>query len=804
MSSERLLVADVVIDAKTAGSDAEFTYLAPPDAAVGEARLVPIGPRQALGHVFAVRRVTADELGFDPKRLRPLGPRVADADLTPGLVKLIQEVAEDCLAPRGAVLGLASPPGIRDRLAVAWRPTRPAGPDEKLNAAEQEALAVMTELGEVVDAKGDRLADGMKRILRRLEAQGLAVRATRLTSPTERRKIPGRFRLTRDASAIEGFLAKESRRSPAQAMTLVRLQGSEGAAFTASEIRSLAGVTDQTIRALAKAGLLEPAPSEDQSATAPPEPNERQAAAISAISAAIRARESKGFLLFGVTGSGKTEVFLRSAAEALSRGRTVLYLVPEIALTAQVAGQLRSRFGDRVAILHSNLSPAERLEAWLRIRRGETPVVLGARSAAFAPLEEIGLIVLDEEHEGSYKQDTSPRYHAKSVAARLAAIHGCPYVLGSATPSIETFSDALDGPLTLLRLPARAAEAARLPEVLIEDLGAGFRGRTPALFTPALQEALIQEVGAGRQAILFLNRRAYAPSLVCRDCGHRPSCDSCAVSLSFHRRLERLRCHHCGKDEPVPPLCPSCGSTRLAPFGVGAQRVEEEAAMLLPNAVVARLDRDAVRVKGVLEETLARFRAGEIQVLVGTQMVAKGLDFPNVTLVGVVAADVSLSVPDFRATERTFQLLSQVAGRAGRGKWPGRVIIQTLAPEEPAIVMARDHDYEAFFRRLAEQRSEAGYPPFRRLVRLLFTGEDQKAVTAASESAARRLRTALREAEIIGPANCPLERLNGHWRRHLLVKLEPSASPAPVAAAVEGGLSPAVRMIIDVDPMSLV
>ncbi len=802
MEPRRLCVADVAFDSRSAGADAVFTYLASPDSVPGEACLAAIGARQAIGYIRAVRWTDDQALGFDPKRLKPLGPRISGAGLPQGMMELMEQVAQDCLAPLGSVLGLAAPPNIKDRLAVAWTPGRGRDAEDKLTAAEEEALAVVRELGEVADVKGKRIEDGMKRVLRKLEAKGLVFRSTRLVSPAERRRLPGRYRLATDSEAIEAFLTAEGRRRPAQAMTLVRMQGSEGVSFSSAEIKSLAGVTEQTVRALIQAGLLVEEEAGDRPAEPPPEPNERQAKAIEAIVQAIRAREPQGFLLFGVTGSGKTEVYLRAAAESLAAGRPVLYLVPEIALTAQVVAQLRARFGDRVAILHSSLTPSERLDQWLRIRRGEAPVVLGARSAVFAPLGDLGLIVLDEEHEGSYKQDSSPRYHAKSVAMRLARRHGCPCVLGSATPSIESFSDALDGPLRLLRLPARAASA-RLPEVQIEDLGAGFRGRAPSLFTPALSRALREEIEAGHQAILFLNRRAFSPALVCRDCGHRPACSDCAVSLSFHRRAGRLRCHHCGRDEGVPDFCPNCGGHRITPFGIGAERVEEEAARLLPDSVVARLDRDAVRVKGALEDIMARFRSGDIHVLVGTQMVAKGLDFPNVTLVGVVAADVSLSVPDFRATERTFQLLSQVAGRAGRGRKPGRVIIQTLSPEEPAIVMAQTHDYEAFFRALSEERALAGYPPFRRLVRVLFTGEELAAVEDSSSIAAQRLRRSLVDAEVVGPANCPLERLNKMYRRHLLVKLDPGADPGPVAEALEGMDNPRVRMVIDVDPMSL-
>jgi len=479
----------------------------------------------------------------------------------------------------------------------------------------------------------------------------------------------------------------------------------------------------------------------------------------------------------------------------------VLYLVPEIALAAQAIGQLRERFGRSVALLHSDLSPSERLQNWMAIRSGEASVVLGARSALFAPLNNLGLIVVDEEHEASYKQESAPRYHAKQLALFLGREHKCPVVLGSATPSIESFFEAENEKLVLLSLPERAASA-QLPQVFIDDLTVGFRTGRPAILSPDLHERLQARLDRKEQTILFLNRRAYAPFIICRDCGNQMSCPRCAVSLSFHRRDQRLRCHHCGYQIKPPDACPKCSGTRLNPFGVGTEKVEESVAQLFPNAVVARLDRDIARRKGALEETLAAFRSREIDILVGTQIVAKGLDFPNVTLVGVIAADISLNLPDFRSSERTFQLLSQVAGRAGRGTAPGEVVIQTFNPLHVAVLTAQTHDYLSFYEALREERSEAFYPPYRRLVNVVFSGENRKAVLEAADLA-KTLLADVKEAEILGPVDCAMERLQNRWRRHLLIKLPPAASVHPVGEALAELHIKGVQVVVDVDPYNL-
>jgi primosomal protein N' (replication factor Y) (superfamily II helicase) len=800
---ERVSVVDVALDPRSGGARALYTYLANEGAGVGDAVFVPVGNRPALGFVAARYDATAEDLGFPLENLKPVQGRVEGLSLPEPVVDLARFVAEEYLASLPVALAPAIPPGVRDRLVTAWtRTDAPVDADTPLTPLQKEVLRTLDdEGGTMLERKSKKLEAKIVRALRLLQGKGLVARSLRVAPPTEHKQEEPLLRLTPDEERIEGFFRREGKKRPAQALTLMRLQGAEGTGFTSAEIRAMAGVTETTVKALVDAGLLERVSAELPYAPSPPPPNAYQRLAIDAVAEAVKEREARPFLLFGVTGSGKTEVYLRAAAAALREGRQVLYVVPEIALAAQAISQLRERFGAAVAVLHSDLPPTERLKNWLRIQSGEASVVLGARSALFAPLGNVGLVILDEEHEGTYKQESAPRYHAKAIARFLGRRHRCPVVLGSATPSIESFYEAEREELTLLSLPERAASA-RLPEVTVRDLAEGYRAGSPSILTEPLREAIVRTLERGEQTILFLNRRAYAPFVICRECGKQTTCPNCAVSLSYHRRDARLRCHHCGFQQRPPEKCPSCGGTRIAPFGIGTEKVEEAVAEEFAPARVARLDRDVARRQGALEEVLARFRSGETQILVGTQMVAKGLDFPNVTLVGVIAADTSLNIPDFRSSERTFQLLSQVAGRAGRGRSPGSVVIQTFNPEHPSILAAQRHEYIGIYERLRSEREMAGYPPFRRLVNVLLTGENRAEVVRAAEEAAERLSTAA-EVEVLGPVDCAVERIQNRWRRHLLLKLPPDAHPSAAGNPLLGFEPKDVQVVVDVDPQTM-
>lgn len=796
------LVADVALDARSGGLEAVYTYRVSPKASVGDALFVPLGPRPALGFIVRIYEATEEDLGFPFSILRSAISEIDGFGLPEPVVDLACFVADQYLCPISVALVSAIPPGIKDRLVTTWSLTGALA--ENLNSVQAEVMRTIRDSGgKLLKSKSRPIPEPIEKALKVLRGKGLVTQSLSVSPLPEKRKQDVLLTLTSDTDRVERFLQKEGRKRPAQALTLMRLQSAERSMLTHSEIKAMAGVTETTIRALIDQDLLSPVAGDPKPLKTPPEPNRYQQLAIDAVADAVKDRSAQNFLLFGVTGSGKTEVYLRCAEAALKLGRQVLYLVPEIALATQAITQLRERFGRGVTVLHSELTPTERLENHLRIRRRECPVVLGPRSALFAGLDDIGLIIIDEEHEASFKQESAPRYHAKRLAQFLADRHGCPLVLGSATPSIETFWEAETDAITLLSLPQRAANA-RLPLVDVVDLKEGYQAGQPSIISEALRSKMEATLEREEQIILFLNRRAYASFLLCRDCGKEMKCPNCAVSLSFHRMEKLLRCHHCGFFARPPDICPLCGGTRIRPFGVGTEKLEEAVGELFPEARVVRLDRDVSQKKGALEKVLADFRSGATNVLVGTQMVAKGLDFPNVTLVGVIAADISMNIPDFRSSERTFQLLSQVAGRAGRGQKPGEVVIQTFQPDHIAVITAQTHDFLAFFEILKTERRQAGYPPFRRLVNIVLSGEN----SASVEKAAEEVRTLLEPFEgedfkILGPVECAIERLQNRWRRHLLLKLTAGQDVSAIRSAIGRYAAKGVQCIIDVDPYSL-
>lgn len=527
-----------------------------------------------------------------------------------------------------------------------------------------------------------------------------------------------------------------------------------------------------------------------------------QAAALEAILAADRPT-----LLFGVTGSGKTEVYMQAIARTLEEGREAIVLVPEIALTPQTVNRFAARFGKTVAVLHSALSDGERHDEWHRIRRGEARVVVGPRSAVFAPVRRLGLMVVDEEHDGGYKQDESPRYSARDVAVVRAALEGARCVLGSATPSLESWLNATErGKYRLVRMPERVGESV-LPAVYAINLReAAEPGKPVPIFSEPLLDAMKRRLERGEQTILFLNRRGYAPTFQCERCGEALACERCSAKLTYHAKDDTLRCHLCGAWRRPPERCPTCGAPIFKRLGIGTQRVEAVLKTLLPRARVIRMDADSTARRHSHDELLSAFRAKEADILLGTQMIAKGLDFPNVTLVGILAADRSLNIAyDFRAAERTFQLIAQVSGRAGRGALPGEVVVQTFQPDHPTIRAACACDYEGFARDELAERRAADLPPYKKLACVTFTGPDEAAVTRAALTAANALG-ACRGLEVIPPAPAPLERKEDLWRWQLLLKADSSKA---IAAACDHALPKAsrltkdLRILVDIDAVFL-
>jgi primosomal protein N' (replication factor Y) len=535
--------------------------------------------------------------------------------------------------------------------------------------------------------------------------------------------------------------------------------------------------------------------------------NQDQQTAFDCIRGALEKGSFTCFLLQGVTGSGKTEVYMRSIEAALALDRNALLLVPEIALTPAVAGQFFHRFGDQVAILHSAFSDAERADQWRRIRRGEARVVVGTRSGIFAPVQNLGLVIVDEEHDGSYKQQEAPRYHGRDVAIVRGRKAEAVVVLGSATPSMETRHNAETGKNIRLLLPTRIG-LRPMPEVEIIDMRQEFlETQKQSTYSRKLLQEIGDRLAQGEQAMLLLNRRGFSSFMVCRSCGERLQCTNCAVSLTYHRRDRRMLCHYCGYAERVPDRCPKCDSDHIQFLGTGSERVEDELHQHFPTARIARLDRDSVTTKGAFEHILHHFRAGEIDILVGTQMIAKGHDIANVTLVGIVLADIGLSMPDFRAAERTFQLLTQAAGRAGRGDLPGRVIVQTLNPDHYAIMLAADQDYEAFYLKEVEFRRWLRYPPFAAFANVVLRSEKQEEAMRYSAEFGRLLMPPPEGIRVLGPAEAPVPRLKAEYRYQLLIKASKRSSlRSAVTKLRDYSLQqgwPATAVVIDIDPLTL-
>ena len=552
---------------------------------------------------------------------------------------------------------------------------------------------------------------------------------------------------------------------------------------------------------------------EDQAHT----PTDRQNEVIRTLVSAFDAGPTEPFLLHGVTGSGKTLVYIELLEHVLAQGRGAIVLVPEISLTPQTVARFRARFGDQVAVLHSALSAGERFDAWRQLRSGRRRIAVGARSALFAPVSNLGVIVVDEEHDGSYKQSEAPRYQARDMAVVRSAQESALCILGSATPALESWHNVQRGKFRLVSLPDRVGGGA-LPPVRLIDLREarkqnkeknGARSEAGLVLTAPLVEAMRDRLGRGEQTILLLNRRGYSSFVQCRECGDVEICPACSISLTYHRGKSRLVCHHCRHEQPAPERCPRCGSTDLSFRGLGTEQVERVVAETFPEARLARMDVDTTSGKWSHHEILGRVERGEVDILLGTQMIAKGLDFPGVTLVGVVNADVGIHLPDFRATERTFQLLSQVAGRAGRGELGGDVLIQTALPEHYAIQAALAHDYVAFATRELDERRHPVYPPWVRLINVVVSSPTPEDAAGNAEAAARWLRTHVvsgAPVDLIGPAPSPIERLHGRWRWHFLlrsVSVKALGSTAKRLRSEFRTRGTDVRIAIDRDPSAL-
>jgi len=746
-------------------------------------------------------------------------------------VELCRWISRRYLCSLAQALRLFIPPGRSRRVAelVALKAER----EEVLSVLparafrRREIVELLGEKGRWVPVEEVRAALGgrfSQRSLRELEKAGLLERRYVLQPPKVSQVKLRYAHLTPEGERV---LAQPeiARRTPSRLRILRMLQDNGGFLPVPSLLR-LTGTSQSVLRSAVDAGwvgltqeerLRDPFSERAFPAERPHDLNPEQETAVREIAGALE-RGGGSVLLEGVTGSGKTEVYLHAIERALDLGRTALVLVPEIALTPQMIQRFRGRLGESVAVLHSQLSLGERYDQWRGIKNGRYRVVIGARSALFAPLPDLGLLVIDEEHENTYKEGSAPRYHAREVALEMARRRGAVLVLGSATPSLESRHSAGEGELTLLRLPRRVDDRP-LPQVEVVDMRELARAGGPSILSPRLLNALGKVYQAGEQAILFLNRRGFARYLQCQRCGYIFRCRNCSVSLCYHAGDIHLLCHHCNWCLRPPFTCPECGERDHRYAGIGTERVEEELKRQLPVLRCLRMDADTTRRKDAHWNILESFRAGEAQVLLGTQMIAKGLDIPNVTLVGVINADTSLAFPDFRAGERTFQLLTQVSGRAGRGHRPGKVIVQTYNPDHYAISAALRGDQEDFYRKELDFRREAGYPPFRRLVNMIVSAPEEVHARSCVETLAETVRSFPRLArqELLGPAPSPISRLKGRYRFHLTLKTtsldDILADLRKAVDAFEAHRIPYCRrvktppdslsLIVDVDPVSL-
>jgi primosomal protein N' (replication factor Y) len=631
--------------------------------------------------------------------------------------------------------------------------------------------------------------------------------------------------LAKPLSELETEIPKLAKRAPKQAQILEFLiaqsRNSENLDWSTSDLIKHANTGLMTLRALERKGMIHitsvqvvrnPLSLEAVPSTQPLTLNTNQARALDAIQAAMNQNRRDTFLLHGVTGSGKTEIYMQAIAIALKQGNGTIVLVPEIALTPQTISRIVGRFGARVAVLHSNLSDGERYDQWQRIRTGDAEIVVGPRSAIFAPMPNLGLIVVDEEHETSYKQaDASPRYHARDVALKRSELVDCPVILGTATPSLESFYRAQAGEYHLLSLPSRVSNI-KMPPVQIVDMREELEKSNRTIFSVPLRSAIENRLSQQEQVILFLNRRGFSTYVFCRACGHVERCNDCSISLTFHLHTKRMVCHHCNYERPTPVGCPQCGSIYFRYFGLGTQQVEQQAIKAFPKATIKRMDTDSTTHKDAHRKILDAFRTGEIDILVGTQMIAKGLDFPNVTLVGVISADTTLNLPDFRAGERAFSLLAQVAGRSGRSQAGGEVIIQTYMPEHYSIQASQEHDYLRFYRQEIGYREEFLYPPFSHAVTIVLRGAVEKEVIHVANYLLNCLEKLQAErfsdVEIRGPVAAPLSKIMGKFRWHFLLRgkhveklrelIRRAVETLPSAVSTKN-----VDLIVDIDPITV-
>ena len=850
-------IADVVVDIDAPDLQDSYSYRVPEalqnTLVAGMCVHIPFAGRETLGYVLARRKLASN----DPLcgKLKSIIGIVEDAiTINSEQLHLIQWMSRQYVCDLLDALRCVAPANLGARVATITRlaDTSYRGADVGASIPQAHVLETLRALDGEAEVDALREAAHLPNFAGAYAAllkKGLLIESRAIV----RAKTIGKMRRAYTLGAAAVALTQGGsvgNRSPQQQRILnelvQRARHKEGP-IPGDELVRVSQASAASLRGLVDKGLVQaheimvrraPVSASGERTVAPPlTPGQQNAA--DKLRICLESGETQTVLLFGVTASGKTEVYLNAIAHILEQGRSAIVLVPEIALTAQIVDNFVGRFGEQVAVLHSKLSEGERHDEWRRMQAGKARIVVGARSAIFAPVQNVGLIVMDEEHEASYKQENTPRYNAKDLAMERARLSKATLVLGSATPSLESYYKGVGGgewgvgkvgarieeprdvytatshqkassysPLptsySLIIMPDRI-DNRPLPRVEVVDLREEFK-KQKALFSERLIAAMMERLKKKQQTILFLNRRGYAQFVLCRDCGWTAKCPNCAVSLAYHNFDRALKCHHCDYNGRVPLKCPDCGGMKVKAFGIGTEKVEEEVLRVFPTARVARMDRDTTSQKGAHTRIMRGFRQGESDILIGTQMVAKGLDFPNVTLVGVISADTAINMPDFRAAERTFQLLTQVAGRAGRGNTPGEVIIQTFSPDHYAVQAAIQHDYPRFYKQEILFRQELKYPPYSRFVNLICADENEAKAQARSNALVVALeRLNPKDVEIIGPSAAPLARLKNQYRFHVALRAPVDYPLSDLVRSALACLAPADRLglYVDIDPLSM-
>ncbi|WP_100404527.1 primosomal protein N' [Bacillus solitudinis] len=762
------MIAKVVVDVPTSQTDRMFDYLIPNrwEGFIREGMrvIVPFGPRKIQGFVVALEQATAVE------KLKSIDDVL---DVIPVLTKELLSVGEWLtektlcfkVSAYQVMLPAALKTKVKKEIHLVANHSELATELQSFFSDQQVVSWEMFSQTHLVKTVQKDIEKGLLEIMYQVTEKG-------------RKKTEKVIQLSNKDGDLVSILEQVSERAMKQREVLSFLY-KQNHPIKSMELLEQLGTTRATLKPLLATGLLiesdeevyrDPLQGKKHPQTEPLVLTEKQQAVIDPILGSLASKHHEAFLLHGVTGSGKTEIYLQAIAESLKNGREAIVLVPEISLTPQMVERFKGRFGSMVAVLHSGLSMGEKYDEWRKIRRGEVKVVVGARSAIFAPFTNLGIIIIDEEHEASYKQEENPRYHAREVAIYRGAHHDCPVILGSATPSLESFARAQKNVYTLLPLSERVNNRP-MPEVEIVDMREELRLGNRSMFSRSLLDKLKERLERGEQSVLFLNRRGYSTFVMCRDCGYVATCDHCDISYTYHRSHHSLKCHYCGHEEPMPKTCQSCESEHIRFFGSGTQKVEEELTRILPEARVIRMDVDTTRRKGSHEKLLTAFGNGEADILLGTQMIAKGLDFPKITLVGVLAADSMLHLPDFRSAERTFQLLEQVSGRAGRHELLGEVVIQTYTPEHYSIDLVKSHDYQHYFQLEMSQRKKAGYPPYFYMSLINVSHPELTKVITVTEKIVSFLKAELSEnTMILGPVVSPIARIKDRYRYQCMIK----------------------------------